>query len=277
MAPLYGRGEAENVMGLAFADGYPDDLRLTTKCMLGTAPAPEVLPRFEASLDKSCERMHRPFIDLFILHGYVVPDGFDEGPKRDVLARVAVPYSLYCEAVVPAMLQLKEEGRIGAWGMTAAGPQSTNLKVLDPRESPPVPDTVQCIANLLDTPGGMVIDGEPPRPRQVIAAARQAGVGVMGIRAVAAGSLTAAIDREMDPTSPEMLDFARAEPFRSLAAGLGESAASLAHRYALSMHGVDTVVLGVKNRDELYQCLAAEAAGALSSGVIDEIDRLAAG
>jgi aryl-alcohol dehydrogenase-like predicted oxidoreductase len=35
MAPLYGQGEAETVMGLAFADGYPDDVRVTTKCMVG--------------------------------------------------------------------------------------------------------------------------------------------------------------------------------------------------------------------------------------------------
>ena len=35
MAPLYGNGEAERVMGLAFPDGYPADVRLTTKCMVG--------------------------------------------------------------------------------------------------------------------------------------------------------------------------------------------------------------------------------------------------
>ena len=35
----------------------------------------------------------------------------------------------------------------------------------------------------------------------------------------------------------------------------------IAHRYALSMSGVDTVILGVKNRAELEQCLDAEAAG----------------
>ena len=29
MAPLYGRGEAETVLGLAFEDGYPDDVRVT--------------------------------------------------------------------------------------------------------------------------------------------------------------------------------------------------------------------------------------------------------
>ena len=45
-----------------------------------------------------------------------------------------------------------------------------------------------------------------------------------------------------------MEDYRRAAPFRELAREVGESPASLAHRYALSLDGVSTVVLGVKNR-----------------------------
>jgi len=37
------------------------------------------------------------------------------------------------------------------------------------------------------------------------------------------------------------------------------------------MAGVDTVVLGVKNRAELRDCLAAEASGPLSPDVADQI------
>jgi aryl-alcohol dehydrogenase-like predicted oxidoreductase len=60
---------------------------------------------------------------------------------------------------------------------------------------------------------------------------------------------------------------------RQVAKELGESTASLAHRYALSMDGVDTVVLGVKNREELRECLAAESRGPLAADTIQEIDR----
>jgi len=60
--------------------------------------------------------------------------------------------------------------------------------------------------------------------------------------------------------------------FRALAKDLGATAASLAHRYALSMPHVGTVVLGVKNRAELDECLAAEAAGPLPAAVMHEID-----
>lgn len=48
--------------------------------------------------------------------------------------------------------------------------------------------------------------------------------------------------------------------------------AFLAHQYALSMPGVDTVVLGVKNRDELHDCLAAADAEPLDEELIKRID-----
>ena len=94
----------------------------------------------------------------------------------------------------------------------------------------------------------------------------------MGIRAVQAGALTDAVDRPLPDDHPDQADYRRAAPFRALAAELGESPASLAHRYALSMSGVSTVVLGVKNRAELSECLAAEAMGPLEPELMARID-----
>ena len=48
----------------------------------------------------------------------------------------------------------------------------------------------------------------------------------------------------------------------------------LLERYALSMDGVDTLILGVKNRGELAQCLEAEAAGPLDAAAVARIDGL---
>ena len=93
----------------------------------------------------------------------------------------------------------------------------------------------------------------------------------MGIRAVQAGALTNALDRELPETHPEMVDYRRATPFRALATEVGESAA-LAHRYALSIPGVATVILGVKNRAELRECLAAAERGPLDPGLVARID-----
>jgi aryl-alcohol dehydrogenase-like predicted oxidoreductase len=46
----------------------------------------------------------------------------------------------------------------------------------------------------------------------------------------------------------------------------------LAHRYALSISGVSSVILGVKNRTELKECLEAEKKELLSKSEIQQIN-----
>ena len=43
-----------------------------------------------------------------------------------------------------------------------------------------------------------------------------------------------------------------------------------------SMAGVDTMVLGVKNREELSECLAVAAAGPMDPSLVEAIDRAVA-
>ena len=47
--------------------------------------------------------------------------------------------------------------------------------------------------------------------------------------------------------------------------------AGLAHRYALTLPGVATVTLGVKNRVELREALEVESAGPLAGALMDRI------
>ena len=169
----------------------------------------------------------------------------------------------------PALEGLVSEGLAGAWGITGIGMPDAVIATL--RSGTP-PGAVQCIANLLDSTGAIRRFEGALRPREVIAAAGEQGVGVMGIRAVQAGALTDVIDRELPEGHGDALDFDRAAPFRDLARELGESPAALAHRYALSMPGVSTVVLGVKNREELRECVDAEARGPLDAELMARID-----
>jgi aryl-alcohol dehydrogenase-like predicted oxidoreductase len=269
MAPMYGSGEAESVMGQAFAEGLSKDVHLTTKYLLGDCPEDKIFATLSTSLEESFARMGREYVDLFILHGFVIADGWSEGRQAKLLPRIAVPMSKYQNAVIPAFERLKASGRIGAWGVTTASTQRENIAVVGAAQRP---DVVQCITNVLDSSGSMSLMDEVPGPRQVITNAQEAGIGVMGIRAVAAGSLTDAIDRDVHPKSAELKDFQRCAGFRELAKSNGVSAAYLAHLYALSMPGVDTLVLGVKNRNELVECLAAEAAEPMSTKLIAAID-----
>jgi aryl-alcohol dehydrogenase-like predicted oxidoreductase len=262
VAPAYGRGEAELVIGAAFNGGLPEGVRLSTKCMLGNPRRDQVLPRLERSLEQSLARTGLKRIDLFFLHGQIVPDskvGQAEGTPRN----------LFVDVVQPAFEQLVAQGRIGAWGISGIGLPTAILETIN--EGPP-PAAVQIVANLLDSPGAMKRFDEPARPREIIAAAQRRGIAVMGIRAVQAGALTDALDRELPETHPEMIDYRRAAPFRALAGEIGESAAALAHRYALSIPGVATVILGVKNRAELRECLAAAERGPLDLALVSRID-----
>lgn len=210
-------------------------------------------------------------VDLFFLHNEICPDDFAYPVDNERRSEFATSWSLYRDAVVPAFERLKQEGLIGAWGITGVGVPEAIINAL---QETPRPQAVQAVANLLDSPGGLTRLRTPARPRDIIATAQAKGVGVMGIRAAQAGALTRAIDRPLDPDHPDARDFVRAAPFRALCEKWGADPAVIAHRYALGMEGVDTLVLGVKNREELRQCLDAEAAGPLSPEETAAIDAL---
>ena len=271
MAPGYGRGEAETVVGESFGGRLPDGVRVTTKYQLGSPTASEVYSKMEASLRRSLDHMKLERVDLFFLHSNICPDNYVYPRFAERQDRFATRWSLYVDAVVPAMERLHSAGLIGAWGITGTGIPSVIRQALAHETKPAV---VQAVGNLMDTVGNMKMYDEPAEPRTIIEAARRAGVGVMGIRAVAAGSLCGQIDRALPEDEATVIDHRDAAPFRALCAQWGENPAIVAHRYALAMPGVDTVVLGVKNRVELADCVEAAKRGPLSDAEVASIDGL---
>ena len=273
LAPSYGDGESERVIGEAFGGRLPDGVRVATKCQLGNPPAAEVEAKVRAGLEQSLALLRLDRVDLFFMHSYIVPDGYtlprEAGPAYP---DIATERSLYNDAWCPLMDKLIAEGLIGAWAISGIGVPNEILAALAHDSAPAA---IQAIANLLDSPGALRLYDEPPRPRQIIAEASERGVGVLGIRAVQAGALTNGFDRELPADHLDSVDFGRAEPFRTLARELGENPAILANRYALSMAGVETVILGVKNRAELEDGVAAAEAGPLDAAIIERIDAAA--
>jgi len=268
LAPRYGDGKAEEVVGAAFNGKLPAGVRVTSKCNLGNAATGEIETILRRSIAASLQRLRLSKLDLFFLHSNIVPDAtFIARSPGDAATRMT-PYAVFVDHVRPLFERFVAEEIIGAWGITGIGHPDTLIRVLGER---PAPAAVQCIANLLDSPGGLKFFNGPAKPRAIIAAARANEVGVMGIRAVQAGALTAAIDRDLPPTHPEVLDYARAAGFRRLCTELGANPAVIAHRYALSLD-IDTLVLGVKNRQELADCVEAADSGPLTADLIARID-----
>jgi aryl-alcohol dehydrogenase-like predicted oxidoreductase len=268
LAPRYGDGKAEQAVGEAFAGRLPDGVRVTSKCNLGNPSPEEIDPLLRRSIEGSLERLRLSRLDVFFLHSNVVPDANHLAQRPDTASRMT-PYAGFVEHVRPLFERLVDEGVIGAWGLTGIGHPDTIIKLLGER---PAPAAVQCISNLLDSPGALKFFDGPAKPREIMAAARANGVGIMGIRAVQAGALTSALDRLLPAEHPEMRDYARAAGFRALAEELGVTPAALAHRYALSLD-IDTLVLGVKNRRELAECVAAAEAGPLPLELIARVDQ----
>src|SRR5438093_3520757 len=74
VAPGYGDGEAERVVGEAFNGRLPAGVRISTKCRVEAPAAGEVLPLLERSLEGSLQRLRLERVDLFMLHNQLLSD-----------------------------------------------------------------------------------------------------------------------------------------------------------------------------------------------------------
>jgi aryl-alcohol dehydrogenase-like predicted oxidoreductase len=269
-APLY--RNCESIVAETFNGRLPKGLRVTTKCGLGSPEREQVERALTQSLDGSLSAMKIDHADIFFLHSNICADDYVYANRPDLQNSYATRWSIYAEQVIPAMEKLKSAGKIRQWGITGSGVPDAILRALHHSRAPAF---VQAVTNLLDSAGSLRRYAEPARPREIIATALERGVSVLGIRAVQAGALTTNVDRELSPNNPDSRDYVRAAPFRALCKEIGQDPAIVAHRYALSMPGVATVILGVKNREELMQCIDAEAAGPLEPALMNRIDALA--
>lgn len=271
MAPSYGRGEAETVIGKAFQGHLPNQVHINSKCMLGTTSAEQTLAKLEHSIQRSLKALQIEAIDLFFLHSQIIPDDYQFPGDLAVNQKSwSVSWSCYSQIVIPAFEALKARGMIKAWGITGTGLPQTIKQALDHSAKPAA---VQVITNLLDSAGGMRRYDAPAEPRNILAAANANDIGVLGIRAVQAGALCKKMDRDLPLDHPDAMDYDRAGSFRTLCEKWRQDPAVIAHRYALTM-AVDSVVLGVKNRNELEDCLHGAEQGPLAPDQIAEIDSL---
>jgi aryl-alcohol dehydrogenase-like predicted oxidoreductase len=265
LAPSYGTDFESEVAVADALRGRPSDVMITSKVQLPDDDGRDYAARIRGSLHLSLARLERDHLDVLVLHTQFRRQG-------TVLSGTVDPAG-YRDEIVPVFESLRDEGLIRAWGITAVGDPAP---LLDAFATAPRPDTAQIVVNALDQSGDLWIHGDSVRPGNaaLVRGAADAGVAVTAIRVVAAGSLTGALDRAVPAGHPAAVDFARAAPFRALAGSLGETPASLAHRYALSVPGVATVILGVKNRTELSECLAAEARGPLDPSELKAVTAL---
>ena len=162
LAPSYGSGEAEAVIGAAFDGRLPAHVRVTTKCRVGDTPPAEVYDLLSGSLAGSLERMKLDHVDVMFLHNAVTLTG--PGDERVTTAESVA------EAVVPAFERLIAEGRIRHWGLTGIGQADALIKLLAAARPPttssasPISWTPPAACCAPEAPPGRARSSPPPTP-----------------------------------------------------------------------------------------------------------------
>ncbi len=273
VAPMYGKGEAERVLGLALKDKNLENIKVTTKCRLGNPKDSEVYKILNNSLCRSLETMQLEKVDLFLLHSQLIEDDFRFFKFDETREVSGTTLSCYFNAVIPAFEKLKQEGKIKHWGI-GLGQEEALIKAIN---SSTPPEAMQCAVNVLNSIGAIGYVSETNNPNKILKECQNKEIPILAIRAVQAGALTAAMDREPNSLGfdeEDFKDFEKALPFRKFANEINENPASLAHRYALSANKVGSVILGVKNRKELVECIEAEEKGLLDEDMISKLEKL---
>ena len=260
LAPRYGDGKAEEVIGAAFYGRLPDGIRVTSKCNLGEPSAAQIEGILRRSIEASLQRLRLSRLDLFFLHSNVVPDAEHIARWPKAAARMTT-YRTFVDHVRPVFERLVAEGLIGAWGLTGIGHPEIIIRLLGERPAPASGAVHRQSARLA---------GRPQILRRARAAARGDGGGARKrgrhhghSRRAGGGADHRDRPSPAGGSSGDARLRSRDKGFAVSASELNVNPAVLAHRYALSL-AIDTLVLGVKNRQELAECVEA-ASGPASS------------
>ncbi len=266
LAPVYGKGKSEEIVGQAWRD-LPTKPLVATKVFVMPDDRKDLAGTVQRSIEGSLKRLGLSQVDIFQLHNQIEPQE-PIAPRRLTLREVVGP-----GGVLEAMQKLKDAKVVKALGFTGIARHDVIRELFaDGRV-----ETVQLVTNILRTEGEMGARGDAPYRDhlEMVRLAHAAQFGVFGIRPYAAGSLTASIDRTLPPEHPVVRDFALAQQHLGfLASETGTPLSVAAMRYAISLPGVSTVVTGAKNRTELAEAVAAITAGPLSATTMERIATL---
>lgn len=267
-AASYGNGQSEQNLGRALKALGANPI-LGTKVRLGAAGRGDIGGGIAASLEASLKRLGREAVDLFQLHDEIgTPDGLT---VEQVLGEV-----------VPAMQRLRDQGKCRFVGFTALGAVPALRRVLESGAF----DTAQTPFNALNpswlAPAHKGVAAQDFAQLGQVAAAQ--GVGLIGIRILAAGALSGELARH-PVAMPEVAPIASADSYaadvaaaRRLAPlveeGVAASLAALAIRYAAFAPGMGCALIGTASVGQLEEAIAAVGQGPLPPAAVARVGAL---
>src|SRR6266446_4594556 len=264
-APIYGDGQSETNLGQVIRALKPR-LYVGTKFRVPDVPAAELPAAVARSLEESLKRLGLPRVDLLQCHNLVTRERNDR----------SVSVKDMRDAIVPALIRLVEQGKIGFYGMTALGETAALHEVLDAG----MVQTAQVCYNLLNPSAGHPLP--PGFPAQdfgrLLERCQAQQMGVIVIRVLAAGALSGAETRHpvaapaVDPIASGADYATDARHARMLSALVDEGhAGSLVEaslRFALAAGPVSTVLLGYSSLEQLEYAAACVNKGPLSAAAL---------
>jgi len=272
VAPAYGNGRAEENVGRALV-GRRDEGSIATKFLLRPDDLADIPAAMERSVGESLARLRTDRIDVIQLHNMVSREtgGITQTTVTgEIRKSLSLGHVIGDNGVLEGFRRLKQLGMVRFVGVTGVGEPDAIQEILRTGEV----DTVQTYYNLLNRSAAIA----PPAGTslhdhgQLVPLAVSLGIGVIGIRNLAAGALTGAFDRTVDPDTLPGRDADRARRLDFLTAG-GAALSQIATRFVLQEPGIASVVPGVKNMAELEDALAAVALPPISD---EDLARLAA-
>jgi aryl-alcohol dehydrogenase-like predicted oxidoreductase len=283
-APSYGDGRSEENLGRVLSElGAWRHVVVGTKVRLQPSDLADPAGAVRRSCDASLRRLGRESVDLLQLHN-PISDGEPAGAGAQAVtgSSTAIPLEVVAGPVADAMQRLVVRGLVRHVGITGLGrTAAVHAAVRTGRFA-----TAQVYFNAVNPSAGFPrASGGEQDFEGLIGVASAAGVGVINIRVMAAGALSARPSRHANAGDPGPMlvegaayarDLERAEAIQALAAESGcEEPLELALRFAMGTLGISTVLVGYSDRLQLEDALKWAGRGPLSPDRASRVVQLA--
>ena len=273
-APSYGDGQSEINLGQVLKE-LSADVYVGTKFRVTTHEPGRIRGNVIASVEESLTRLQREQVDLIQMHNHVASMAEDGS---------VTPEEALGEAV-DALRELREQGKVRFWGVTAVGETAALHRVIDSATL----HTVQSVYNLVNPSAGSSVPPgfDMPDYGNLIERASANGMGVLVIRVLAAGALTGEATRH--PVAVPSVapigsgqdyghDLARSGDFRFLRReGYVDNLVEASLRFALGNAGVSSVLVGYSSLEHLEQAVEFAARGPLPPEAMGRLPQVWAG
>jgi aryl-alcohol dehydrogenase-like predicted oxidoreductase len=273
-AVQYGDGVSETNLGRILGARKPSGVAVGTKVRVPPAEFSAIARTINESMDNSLRRMKMDRVDIFHLHNPITLNGGGE----------TLSVSQVKNEVIPAFDSLRKAGKTRFLGITAVGDTEALHQIIDAE----LIDSAQVSYNMLNRSAATAL---PPKyPAQdygrLFDHTQKAGVGVVGIRVLAAGALSGSGERHPTASPPPApigsahsyeMDLERARRLMPLVTeGFAGSLAEAATRFAITHPAMGTILVGMATIEEFQASLAAVRKGPLPAAALERLNALTA-